>query len=468
MLQLIQFLLWADTSMYRSRWTGFRAAVAFFVSLVIGSAPAMADPPRNLVLMIGDGMGAAQVKAYRLYADNPATEQIDPLPIDPLLVGAVATDSIVLDCIEGQTAECVLDPFGITDSASSATAYASGHDTLVERIGMDLAGEDMPTLLENAKASGKSTGLVVTSGITHATPAAFASHVVHRDQEADIADQFFDRQLSGSPVIDVMMGGGLDYLKRSDRDLVSEFRQAGYQVALDRAQLIEMDGDRLLGLFAPDGLPRAWDREASVPNLAEMTTTALRTLNRNAKGFFLMVEGSQIDWAAHRNSIPGVISEMEDFDSAIRVVLEFAQNHGDTLVVITADHETGGLSLGRDQIYRWNPRPLYGITHTPKKMTDEYLASTRLLSDIVAANVPFELTQVERWELDATDREEGPARRAISALFNRRTLTGWTSEGHTGADVPLYVTGPGSGRFHGVMPNEVLGQTLQDVFLPAR
>ena len=447
---------------------GLRTVASLLLSAGIGAAPAIAETPRNLILLIGDGMGPSQVKAYRLYADDPATELIEPLLIDPLLVGAVATDSIEMDCIKGQSPACIVDPYGITDSASSATAYATGRDTLVGRISMDLSGQDMPTLLESAKMRGKSAGMVVTSQITHATPAAFASHVMHRDQEDLIADQYFDRQWSGAPMLDVMLGGGLDYLRRPDRDLVSEFRQAGYQVALDRTQLMAMDGTRLLGLFAPADLPRAWDREPTMPSLAEMTTVALSALNRNANGFFLMVEGSQVDWAAHRKSVPGVISEMEDFISAIRVALDFAQSHGDTLLIITADHETGGMSLGRDDIYRWNPRPLRGVTHTPKKMTADYLASDRPLSSFVAASVPFELTKVERWELDTTEREEEPARRAISALFNRRTLTGWSPEGHTGVDVPLYAYGPGHERFHGVMNNEVLGQIMWEVFLPEK
>ena len=125
-----------------------------------------------------------------------------------------------------------------------------------------------------------------------------------------------------------------------------------------------MDGDRLLGLFAPDGLPRAWDRNDSDPSLAEMTRLALPILNRNEAGFFLMVEGSQIDWASHKNSVPGVISEMEDFIAAVQVVLDFAKNQGDTLVIITADHETGGMALGRDGIYRWNAEPLRGVSHS--------------------------------------------------------------------------------------------------------
>jgi alkaline phosphatase len=452
--------------MNRSSRKGKRVAAAVLFSMALGSMPALADTPRNLVLMIGDGMGPAQVKAYRLYADDPATEIIEPLPMDSLLVGAVATDSIVLDCPPDQPDQCVRDPFGITDSASSATAYATGRDTVVERLSMDLEGQSMPTLLEAARRHGKTTGLVVTSEITHATPAAFASHVMHRDHHDEIADQFFDSQWSGLPMSEVMMGGGLEHLQRPDRDLVAQFREAGYQVALDRQQLLAMDGDRLLGLFAAEGLPRAWDRAETVPSLAEMTRVALDTLNRNPQGFFLLVEGSQVDWAAHRNSVPGVISEMADFVSAIRVVLDFARDRADTLVVITADHETGGMSLGRDDIYHWNPGPLHGVRHTPKKMTADFLASDRPLSTFVAANVAFELTEVEKWELDAVDREEDPARQAISALFNRRTLTGWTTGGHTGLDAPLYVHGPGRERFGGVMLNEVLGRTLWDVFLP--
>ena len=205
-----------------------KAALLFCVAWF--GLPAFADGPRNLVLLIGDGMGPAQVKAYRMYADDPATGLIDPLPIDPLLVGAVATDSIKLDCAGGRTTECTRVPFGTTDSASSATAYATGRDTLVARISMDLEGKDLETLLESAKKRGKATGMVVTSEITHATPAAFAAHVMHRDQKDDIADQYFDRQWSGEPMVDVLLGGGLDYLRRPDRDLVSEFQRAGYQV----------------------------------------------------------------------------------------------------------------------------------------------------------------------------------------------------------------------------------------------
>lgn len=179
-----------------------------------------------------------------------------------------------------------------------------------------------------------------------------------------------------------------------------------------------------------------------------------------------MVEGSQIDWASHDNSVVGVVSEMEDFVAAVRLVLEFAQQDGETLVIITADHETGGMSLGRNDIYRWNPRPVHGVSATPEGMAATYLASQESLSSIVADHVSFELTAAEIAALDAAPRDQVLALSIMAELFNQRTLTGWSSAGHTTVDVPLYVFGPGSERFHGVMQNEALGQVLWDLFLP--
>jgi len=269
-------------------------------------------------------------------------------------------------------------------------------------------------------------------------------------------------------MIDVLLGGGLDHMQREDRDLVAEFRQAGYEVALDRSGLLHMQGEQLLGLFAPEGMPQAWNRDSETPSLAEMTRVALRSLNQNPQGFFLMVEGSQIDWAGHDNSIAGVISEMEDFIAATEVVLDFARHNRDTLVIITADHETGGMSLGRDNVYHWEAQPLRGVKATPVAMAGKYLAGEEPLSAIVAGNVRFELNEAEVEVLDATPRDEMATLTAITNLFNQRTLTGWSTNGHTGVDVPLYVYGPGSDRFHGVMQNETIGKVLWEVFLPEK
>jgi len=445
----------------------FGSLLFLFLCACASSASNPVETPRNVVFLLGDGMGFAHVKAYRMYADNPSTEIVDPLAIDALLVGSVSTDSISMNC-DSTESNCTRDPHGFTDSASSATAYATGQDTLVGRLSMNLSGEAMTTILEGGCMQGKSSGLVATSRLTHATPAAFGSHVANRTQLADIANQYFDNRWQGKPMIDVLLGGGLDNMQRADRDLVSEYRQAGYEVALNRSELLGMEGDQLLGLFAPSGLPRAWDRDSETPSLAEMTRVALKSLNRNPKGFFLMVEGSEIDWAGHDNSIIGVISEMEDFIAAIQVVLDFARNNRDTLVIITADHETGGMSLGRDNIQHWDAQPLNGVEATPAAMTARFLTGDEPFSVFIAKIAPFELSKAELETLDTTPHNSTAVRKAIIDLFNKRTLTGWSSTGHTGVDVPLYVYGPGSERFHGVMQNETIGQVLWDVFLPGK
>jgi alkaline phosphatase len=421
--------------------------------------------PRNVIFMLGDGMGFAQVKAYRMYADDPSTELVEPLPMEAYQVGSVSTDSIRLNC-SGD--DCVRDPHGFTDSASSATAYATGQDTIVGHLSVTGSGENLPTVLERARTRGKSTGMVATSQVTHASPAAFGSHVLSRNDKHVIANQYFDRQWHEAPMVDVLLGGGLGDMRRGDRDLLPEFRAAGYEIALNRQELLKSSGDRLVGLFADEGLPRAWSRGNDIPSLAEMTETAVRTLNRNPEGFFLMVEGSQIDWGAHANSVVDVVGEMEDFIAAVRLVLDFAHKQGDTLVIITADHETGGMALGRDGIYRWNAEPLRGISHSTLWMMQEYLQGDEPLSTIVARNVPFELSESEIRALDAAKRKESSAKAALAALFNQRTHTGWSTSGHTGIDVPLYVFGPGSENFGGVMQNEAVGQVLWRVFLPEK
>jgi len=446
-----------------------------------GRKQEVSNKPRNIIFMVGDGMGFAQIKAYRYYANDPATPIIDPLAFDRYLSGAVATEAITTNCdkpsgqAEGQEVNCVVDPYGITDSASSASAYATGEDTEVGWLGMSTDGEKQVNIFERAVPNGIAVGLVSTSQVTHATPAAFYAHVKDRSEKASIADQLFDNQFEGMPLPQVILGGGTQLLQREDRDITAEFVAAGYLLATNRDELARLESGRVLGLFAPIGMPRAWDRPATTPDLAEMTTAAIQLLEPNPEGFFLMVEGSQIDWAAHSNDIVGVISEMEDFSKAIEVALQYAEQKGDTLVVITADHETGGLSMGRDDLYHWDPRPLRGMKITPAGITEEFLADDEPLSVVAQRHLPFQLTAEEIAALDEAKVETPPypeygvdgtqAYTLLSLLFDKRTQTGWTTLGHTGVDVPLYATGPGSEHFRGVIQNEELGQLLQDLLL---
>ncbi len=415
--------------------------------------------------MIGDGMGTAAVNAYRVWAENPAVKGIEPLRLDRHLVGAVATESWGATC--ETIMDCIVQPYAVTDSSASATAYATGRDTLNGMVAQGPDGERFETVLERAARLGKGTGVVSTSQVTHASPASFVAHVPSRRQYAEIADQFYENRVNGQPVAQVILGGGTRDFRREDRDLVQAFvDEAGYTLVEDLDGLLDADDERLLGLFAPVGLPRHWDRPDSVPTLADMTRKAIEVLSRNERGFFLMVEGSQIDWAAHGNDIAGVVSEMEGFADAVDVALDFAAVGGDTLVVITADHETGGLSLGRSGAYEWNPEPLRGLMATPAYMVEAFVAGSDSLDTVLAAQAPFDLSEAERANLAMVEREPRAAYEALNEVLDHRTHSGWTTMGHTGVDVPLYASGPGSASFRGLHQNEKVGQLLMQAVSP--
>ena len=156
-------------------------------------------------------------------------------------------------------------------------------------------------------------------------PCAYGAHNVSRKNMAEIADDYFDDQIDGQHKVDVLLGGGSELFARKDRDLVKEFSQAGYGHVTDKKSLNENQDDKILGLFAPGGLPKMIDRTEEVPSLADMTEAALQRLDKNEKGFFLMVEGSQIDWAGHSNDIVGAMSEMQDFEAAFEKAIDFAK-----------------------------------------------------------------------------------------------------------------------------------------------
>ena len=292
---------------------------------------------KNVIFLIGDGTGIAQITSGQYATVGPdGLLNLQTMPV----TGFVKTHSS--DNL-------------ITDSASGATAYSCGLKTYNGAIGVNPDKTPCKTILELAEEKGLSTGLVSTSSITHATPASFAAHVESRSMEDEIAAQFLN---SG---IEVLLGGGVEYFsseeREDSRDLVSEFREAGYQVLMNEDDLNNAESDRLLGLFAADGL----EREQGEPSTAAMTSKALDVLSKNDDGFFLMVEGSQIDWGGHGNNSEYVINEVRDFDAAVKAALEFAQQDGETLVVLTADHETGGMTLQR-QIAEGDSLEIYWTT----------------------------------------------------------------------------------------------------------
>ncbi len=273
--------------------------------------------PRNVILMIGDGMGVSHVFAGltanggRLFLENFKH------------IGFVKTNSA---------------SDYITDSAAAATAFATGEKTKNGALSVDTEERPLKTLLEEAEEKGLSTGLVSTSAITHATPAAFVAHQGRRSTYEAIAADFLKSDL------DVFIGGGYKHFadRQDGRNLVNELRNKGYQVLQDMDEIAAIRSGKLAGLTALEHNERAAKRGDM---LEVATRTALQILSANKKGFFAMVEGSQIDWAGHQNSIVYLVEEMLDFDRTVGEVLRFAADDGKTLVIVTADHETGGVSI---------------------------------------------------------------------------------------------------------------------------
>lgn len=264
-----------------------------FSSLASGSVPEASaqekkkgnhDEIKNVIVLIGDGMGVSYTSAYRYLKDNKKTKVVEPTAFDQYLVGQQTTYPD--------------DPEqNVTDSAAAATAMSAGIKTYNNAIAVDNDGSEAKTVLEAAKEKGKATGLVATSEITHATPASFGSHDHSRKNMNSIADDYFDEMVNGKHKIDVLLGGGKSNFDRKDRNLIKEFKKAGYSYVDNRKDMLINKDSQVLGLFADGGLPKKIDRTKDIPSLKDMTNTAIKKLNKDKDGFFLMVEGSQIDWA---------------------------------------------------------------------------------------------------------------------------------------------------------------------------
>jgi alkaline phosphatase len=278
----------------------------------------------NIILMIGDGMGLTHINAARFHAVGPdGFLHIDRMPV----VGLIRTHAA--------------DKL-ITDSASSATAYATGVKTNNRMISVTPSGERLYTVLEGARDRGKSTGLIATSSITSATPACFAAHVKSRSNARIIAKHLIENK------VNVILGGGKYFFvpdpadaKNDHPNLIERGKNMGYTFIETREELMNVDTDYLLGLFQMKALT-TFDPE---PSIAEMTQTAIDILSKDTSGFFLMVEGSQIDSASHSNEPAYTIRQMLLFDQAVEVAMNFALKDQNTLVIITADHETGGMAI---------------------------------------------------------------------------------------------------------------------------
>jgi len=278
---------------------------------------------KNVILLIGDGMGITQISAGMFRNNNRLElEKISVVGIHK----PYSSDNL------------------ITDSAAGATAFSIGKKTYNGAIGVDKDTNSVVTILEEAESKGLATGLVATSTITHATPGSFIGHVPSRNMQEEIAAQFLLTD------IDLFIGGGMDFFNKrkiDQRNLIEELTAKGYYISgyeKESLDAVPLENIQKFGYFTAAGSPeKELEGRDYLLNASKKSMEFLK--NKSNKGFFLMIEGSQIDWGGHENNSEYIISEMIDFDKVIGAALDFAKLDGETLVIITADHETGGYAI---------------------------------------------------------------------------------------------------------------------------
>lgn len=285
--------------------------------IVLSATSIMAQKAKNIIVLIGDGTGLTQL--YSTYEANNRFLNIYTMP---------QTALSITFCSDRR----------VTDSGAGGTAIACGQKTHYEAIGVDSKDKPIASMLEIFKQMGKKTAIIVSCDVCHATPASFIAHVKNRNMYEDIAKYYLTENC------DIFLGGGKQrFTNRKDSlNLIDSLKARDYEVVYTQENLLKAQGTKIAGLFADKHLP-LYAKRGNI-----MQTALKNTLERfkdNEEGFFIMLEGSQIDMEAHDNNFNEMIGEAQDFDKCVGIALDYAKRDGNTLVVVTADHETGGLTL---------------------------------------------------------------------------------------------------------------------------
>lgn len=381
---------------------------------------------KNVIILIGDGMGFAHVRVTELvYGHLNMTSQ-------PYWITAF-----------GQTYSLSGE---VTDSAAAGTAIATGFKTyngMISTVKLNGEIKNVATLLEVAQYLGKSTGLVTTTRITHATPAVFAAHVEDRDMEKEIAKQLILSK------VNVLFGGGK---REFDSETIELAKRLGYKVIYTRDELKKVEGDYILGLFADSHIPYVLDRDENIPSLLEMTKKAIEILEKNPNGFFLMVEGGRIDHAAHANDIASVVAETKEFDEVVGYCLKYAMERGDTIVIVLADHETGGLAVGLKHGHSIDTNKILEIKRSIEFMVKE-IKKGKDIAEVVEIYTGIKLTdeEIRYIEEKAKENPKYGLGNALGEIISKRVGVGFASHKHTGEPIPIMVYGPGAEMFRGFL-----------------
>ncbi|UNI17277.1 Alkaline phosphatase [Purpureocillium takamizusanense] len=486
----------------RRRWSRLREAGIFIWALVATAAviviavwaqhnqqtsrpPSRADK-RNLVFMVSDGMGPASLSLTRSFRQH-----VDGLPDN---------DTLVLDKHFWGSSRTRSSNSLVTDSAAGATAFSCGKKSYNGAISVLPDYEPCGSVLEAAKRAGYMTGLVVTTDITDATPACFASHVLLRQMQDDIALQEVGHGVLGRSV-DLMLGGGRCHFlpngtdgscRADDVDVVKLAQDKyGWTYTDSRDGFDKLKGGKkaklpLLGLFASSDIPFELDRQNEndvYPSLSEMAKTALRALERatsdSDRGFFLMIEGSRIDHAGHINDPAAQVREVLEYDKAFKAVLDFIDDtQTETVLVATSDHETGGLATalqepGHLPVYNWYPQALAQASSSCERLAgklQDYVSKqpsplsqsdlkTWINDELVVSGLGVTDATDEELSLLATDPDDATSN--FAAIISLRAHVGWSTHGHTAVDVNVYSSGgPQAASIRGNVENTDVGKFL--------
>jgi len=444
-------------------------------STVSGVGDGQVQYPKNIIIMFADGVAPVQWEFGR-YTSRALRN-----------TSFASTDIVFRDGVLGLLSTASNDSM-VTDSAAAGSAMSIGAKVNNGSVSVAPDGSSPRTVMQAAKAAGKRVGLVTTAEIHDATPAAFSVNAKNRRDGQAIVDQYFALEP------DVLIGGGRDFFlpkgvpggKRADgRDMVAAFAQKGYHVARTPEEMRAAGGRRLLALFADGDMNFELDRDpAKEPSTAEMARAALDVLSRdNPNGFVLLVENENTDTAGHHNDVAALTRALWAFDDAVKVALEFQQKApGETLVLLTGDHETGGLSVTYAQRDVTGPGAKQRFSPTVKELEmiqritmslavfERTLGAApkgEVLDQLVAKHFPgFKLDAdlreaiLKRTALERNLMGYGPVRAALSRMVSRQTGFYWGTTGHTPEPVAVGALGPGAQLFRGYQDNTDFGKHL--------
>ncbi|MBU9721476.1 alkaline phosphatase [Bacillus alkalicola] len=426
--------------------------------------------PKNVIVMIGDGMGVGQMEVARLFEHGKNGELfMETLP-NVALSRTYSADNMV------------------TDSAAAGTALANGEKTNNGMLGVSPDGEELTSVLDIFQEQGKTVGIVSTNTVTDATPAGFVAKVESRAGQDEIARQIFEGQY------DIALGGGrrnFEPDRQDGNDLIEDFLEAGYELVETRDELIAYEANedtKLLGLFHPSFMNYVGDREVNnseEPTLVEMTEKAIERASLDEDGFFLMIEGARIDHISHAADFGGIWRETVEFDHAVEYAVNWAEDDGETLVLVLADHETMGVAATEEM----NIDALKAVGVSPEYMaqqleidegTGNYTEES--IKEVFAeyANIDISDEEVREFQENVWDADDPEGRLILehevgweigsiiayhyrAGVIDRQIREESDTGGHTGNMVPVFSIGVGAERFEGVLDNIEIPRMIAEI-----